>query len=798
MENKIEKNPLLKLQDVSVLFKVRGSYFKALQNISFDVNKGDFFGIIGESGSGKSTTGKAIIKLYPINGGSIIFEDNLVSKKKMSRDTKKWFRKNVQMIFQDPMSSMNPIKSVMNIISEPLIINRIIQHEALSYIKKVNKVKNFFHYRFNEKNFKLLNDFLHDYYSIEKKELELSLSKIKSINLEFVANLDNYISLVFDIFDNLIAQLKNNLQKSYNLIVDQSKIISETIEKYNNHDLEDVDLWLDEVNEKIRIKKNEFKFSNKYFELHNKIHELKKTISSTKKEFYLTYLEKNLANRDGFLSSVHSSYKVAIQNYHASHDKINALLNYVIKQQAFEKYKLASKLFKQIKYLSLEEWDKLIDEINKHIDEKYAPIIEFVTQTKNNFKISTVEGKAEIINEIKTIKLEVDQMLNQDKMEKEILFVSFLETSNQIWNAHLKCLEDMKQEIEFLKKETKMEKSNYAQVIDKSKLEEEFKNLKKDKEEILEKRQSEIDSFIKYLESVKPEREQLINHNKALVKDCKKLWFDFKKEIFTGFKKLFFKSKQKDKKVKEFFSNVSTNLSLVFSSLNKLKAYDAINFENKNSLKQIKKNKSLYNAPNLFSYFYYFTVKHFLTKEKVFKALSNVGLKYEHAYRYPHEFSGGQRQRIVIARALITQPKLIIADEPISALDVSIQSQVINIMKKLAVEEGVTFLFIAHDLSMVNYACNKMIIMHKGRIVEKGDVNQIFKNPIHPYTQSLMKAIPELSRIHVDLSSFDENLDYDKNVNWSKDASFHNVGNENHEVFATKEQFLSWAKLKAN
>lgn len=128
--------------------------------------------------------------------------------------------------------------------------------------------------------------------------------------------------------------------------------------------------------------------------------------------------------------------------------------------------------------------------------------------------------------------------------------------------------------------------------------------------------------------------------------------------------------------------------------------------------------------------------------EMVYSILAKVGLAREHAGRYPHEFSGGQRQRIGIARALITNPKLVICDEPISALDVSIQSQVVNLLKKLQKELGLTYLFIAHDLSMVRYISDRIAVMHKGKIVELADAEELYNNPLHPYTRSLMSAIP--------------------------------------------------------
>ena len=128
--------------------------------------------------------------------------------------------------------------------------------------------------------------------------------------------------------------------------------------------------------------------------------------------------------------------------------------------------------------------------------------------------------------------------------------------------------------------------------------------------------------------------------------------------------------------------------------------------------------------------------------ELVYKVLETVGLVREHAGRYPHEFSGGQRQRIGIARAVIMNPELIIADEPVSALDVSIQAQVINLLNELRQELGLTILFIAHDLSVVKYFSDRIGVMYFGKMVELADADELFKHPLHPYTRSLLSAIP--------------------------------------------------------
>ena len=128
--------------------------------------------------------------------------------------------------------------------------------------------------------------------------------------------------------------------------------------------------------------------------------------------------------------------------------------------------------------------------------------------------------------------------------------------------------------------------------------------------------------------------------------------------------------------------------------------------------------------------------------QQVYKMLETVGLVQEHASRYPHEFSGGQRQRIGIARAVIMNPELIIADEPISALDVSIQAQVINLLNELSEKMGLTIMFIAHDLAVVKYFSNRIAVMYYGKVVELATSDELFAHPCHPYTRSLLSAIP--------------------------------------------------------
>ena len=177
-------------------------------------------------------------------------------------------------------------------------------------------------------------------------------------------------------------------------------------------------------------------------------------------------------------------------------------------------------------------------------------------------------------------------------------------------------------------------------------------------------------------------------------------------------------------------------------------------------------------------------------EEKIKAILAKVGLSPEHATRYPHQFSGGQRQRVGIARALIMNPKLIIADECISALDVSIQAQVVNLMKDIQQETGTAYLFIAHDLSMVKYISDRIGVLHLGHLLETGTTDEIFNNPIHPYTKSLLSAIPapnpvvEKNRTALTYDYKTFGIDYKQGTQHLVDGT--------HYVKCTDDEFAKW------
>ncbi len=180
-------------------------------------------------------------------------------------------------------------------------------------------------------------------------------------------------------------------------------------------------------------------------------------------------------------------------------------------------------------------------------------------------------------------------------------------------------------------------------------------------------------------------------------------------------------------------------------------------------------------------------------EEKIKAILAKVGLAPEHAARYPHQFSGGQRQRVGIARALIMNPKLIIADECISALDVSIQAQVVNLMKDIQQETGTAYLFIAHDLSMVKYISDRIGVLHLGHLLETGTTEEIFENPMHPYTRSLLSAIPSPNPA-VEKNRVAETYDYKTSgINYGE-GTYHHISGT-HYVKCTDAEFEKFKNM---
>ncbi|MGL6125335.1 MAG: ATP-binding cassette domain-containing protein [Metamycoplasmataceae bacterium] len=768
MKNNSNKNNeyLLVVKGLKKSFHTKNGTIRAIDDVSFNVKPGEIMGLIGESGSGKTTVGRLLIRLYGDFSGYISLDNQIISGRKISKKRNLFLHKNMQMIFQDPHASLDGQQNVYSILKEPLIVNKIMKNEYKDIFTDWKDVM---------QNFK---------YSFQMEVKKIEYSNIKALNHESQEFLnewqDQLLNLKFDFQNNKIDNIFNSyfsfldsrqLKESYyvkKMFNNNEKLLKsyyESQKKYRNNDLNSYESKLKNYKEKLELTiELSTQSLNKYLTTKEKESLRKKIIEDKRKTVEYT---SNVVN---MLFSYLLEYKNKYMTFNETANKTSDYEKYNEAKKNYLVYKYVYKEFRKninkLTHLKLSDVDELINSLNESVssllkivnqvvksDQKYLQKVKRIINSKFNFGILSfinisIENQKAIINASTDQKLSIDEKtrtirIKTDPHKSEIDILSakrdYQNTVDELnWNLKI-YLEKFNEEMKILQRDvlSEMEINKKHQI-----------NLK-----------------ILNLEFDKTHEKFLVELKKFLIQK------NYSKEKIT--QQISFydnKVKQKHESLKSFNIEVH-NLKDDFIKMQHLVGV----IQNKLSKKFVKK---------------------VLLKEKIYKSLEDVGLLRQFAWRYPHEFSGGQRQRIVIARAIISEPKLIIADEPIASLDISIQAQVVNLLKDLCKTKNMALIFIAHDLSMVEYIADRINIMHLGKIVEYGKTSKVYSNPIHPYTINLFNSIPKISNANKPFESSGFELEYLEEQQNSGDLVTTWKCSKDHFIYSTEKQYEEWMGIE--
>ncbi|AWX69442.1 ATP-binding cassette domain-containing protein [[Mycoplasma] anseris] len=792
-----DKNVILSIENLKKYFVNQGYINKAVDGVSFDVHQGEIVGLIGESGSGKTTVGRTILRLYDDFNGFVRLDGKIISGKKITNKRRKFLRKNVQMIFQDPHASLNGQQNIYSILKEPLQINGIMADKIRDIFKDWKEVKKNFKYTFQIKAMKLQLENLEEINTLAKPFF-YKWNKIFN-NLEFNTNLsneDNFNSffgyleekqqMESIIIDNMysntneLIQFYYDLQKRY-----REKNISPFEDAYykNKQHLERMISYLKYSKEHVIAEEKIKELKAKKKQL---IEEFKEVKRSTKNAFINFHIEFNneaqLANIAKLASTDLDYYLYSLKN-----EYMNKKLKQTLDQ-----------VKKDCQYLEFDDFKEMILSLKTAIHEFYINKLEKIEYQKNLKTLLSVKIK-----------------------EFSFDFSKYIEKSKANLIKHEEKLKALNAEIQANIQITKTTSINLNNEEDKKNLEEAQKQLK---EAEISYEEARINFLATYKEEIKDLYEK-IQSQQTLYKQLVDLQTECNKKLEETKEKywLFLRSQIKDKKTeKEINSLISiykSDLSIKEDTLKSFiiekrylnqdikRIYLLLGVDNnwvESNLKNAEKSGEDSNKQKwgkrfhlldykIFEPFARFLISQLLYKTTIYKALEEVGLLKQFAYRYPHEFSGGQLQRIVIARALITEPQVIVADEPIASLDISIQAQVVNLIKELCRTKNIGLIFIAHDLSMIEYIADNVQIMHLGKIVEHGKTEAIYDKPLHPYTINLFKAIPKISNANVKFQDVSFDLDYLDEQQFPNIPTMQKV-EEDHYIYGTDKQIKEWTK----
>ncbi|MFV8477769.1 ATP-binding cassette domain-containing protein [Mycoplasma sp. VS410B] len=786
------KKTILEIINLKKYFVNKNAVNKAVDNVSFDVKEGEIVGLIGESGSGKTTIGRSLLRLYDDYNGFVRLDGKIISGKRISRKRKKFMHKNIQMIFQDPMASLNGQNTIYSILKEPLIVNGIIKNKRKDISKDWRKVKGNFRFTFIEHALQYqLKSLL-----ISNKLHEPFITKWENLGNQITFDVQNNLD---DQFNSYFAYLEERTKINSIVINNLYKNTEELLALYETKqaDFRDKKIDFDEVEleearNKYKHEKELFWFTQQYYDL-KALYNEQKVVFDEDKTNYKDTAKISKTSIKNFLAEVKNEYRMhrndafstTFLDYYFHEYKL-----YLINHRLYQELKAN---YSKLKFLSFEELLKMSDEFRKYSQEFYATKLNIDTSSKASIKQlknivkeeydfnldSYIEQSLQLQRQLKTQYKKSKQAINKTKAK---MFVEAFRYAPDYYASRMQAKEQLAQAQALFDAEAKKYVVSYRERI--QKLQEEIaqasaidKDLRARDKKVFAQFMQNNDNFMKFFE-----KEVIAPLSKA-----KKNSKDYKKYL------------QRQIDLKVYKTNVEDRLNGIASFKIEQK-YLNKNLYSVYLLMGITRKDQKYKKMDKFGSLLVSLglplrmrrISNLYTQSIIYKALEDVGLLKQFAYRYPHEFSGGQRQRIVIARALITEPKIIVADEPIASLDISIQAQVVNLLKDLCKKKNIGMVFIAHDLSMIEYIADRVQIMHLGKIVESGKTEAIYANPIHPYTINLFKAIPKISNANEKFKDVKFELSYLEEQMFPNIATQFEVEDGLHYVYGTQSQVEKW------
>ncbi|MFV8476913.1 ATP-binding cassette domain-containing protein [Mycoplasma sp. Z355B] len=786
------KKTILEIINLKKYFVNKNAVNKAVDNVSFDVKEGEIVGLIGESGSGKTTIGRSLLRLYDDYNGFVRLDGKIISGKRISRKRKKFMHKNIQMIFQDPMASLNGQNTIYSILKEPLIVNGIIKNKRKDISKDWRKVKGNFRFTFIEHALQYqLKSLL-----ISNKLHEPFITKWENLGNQITFDVQNNLD---DQFNSYFAYLEERTKINSIVINNLYKNTEELLALYETKqaDFRDKKIDFDEVEleearNKYKHEKELFWFTQQYYDL-KALYNEQKVVFDEDKTNYKDTAKISKTSIKNFLAEVKNEYRMhrndafstTFLDYYFHEYKL-----YLINHRLYQELKAN---YSKLKFLSFEELLKMSDEFRKYSQEFYATKLNIDTSSKASIKQlknivkeeydfnldSYIEQSLQLQRQLKTQYKKSKQAINKTKAK---MFVEAFRYAPDYYASRMQAKEQLAQAQALFDAEAKKYVVSYRERI--QKLQEEIaqasaidKDLRARDKKVFAQFMQNNDNFMKFFE-----KEVIAPLSKA-----KKNSKDYKKYL------------QRQIDLKVYKTNVEDRLNGIASFKIEQK-YLNKNLYSVYLLMGITRKDQKYKKMGKFGSLLVSLglplrmrrISNLYTQSIIYKALEDVGLLKQFAYRYPHEFSGGQRQRIVIARALITEPKIIVADEPIASLDISIQAQVVNLLKDLCKKKNIGMVFIAHDLSMIEYIADRVQIMHLGKIVESGKTEAIYANPIHPYTINLFKAIPKISNANEKFKDVKFELSYLEEQMFPNIATQFEVEDGLHYVYGTQSQVEKW------